>query len=62
MNMEEYDEPLTLFEDALPNHLTRDRYVHRLDLFFKFLEIDGDTLEERARNFTIKSKENPNLQ
>lgn len=58
--MEEFDDPLMLFKDALPNHLTRDRYEHRLDLFFKFLEIDGDSLEIRAENFTKKSKENPN--
>lgn len=58
--MEEFDDPLTLFKDALPNHLTRDRYEHRLDLFFKFLEIDGDSLEQRSVNFTKKSKENPN--
>ncbi|QLH11285.1 hypothetical protein [Nitrosarchaeum sp. AC2] len=53
--MEEFDDPLMLFQDALPNRLTRDRYEHRLDLFFKFLEIDGDSPEIRAENFTKKA-------
>jgi len=59
--MENYDEdPLTLFEDALSNPLTRDRYEKRLGRFFNFLNLAGETLQEKAQTFTIEAKKNPN--
>jgi integrase len=57
--VEEYEDPLTIFRDALSNPLTRDRYEKRLDLFFRFLKIDGETLQERAQSFATRSKHNP---
>jgi len=35
--MEQYDEPLTVFQDSLPNRNTRDIYERKLAQFFKFL-------------------------
>lgn len=55
----EIDDPLTIFRDALPNSLTRDRYEKRLDQFFKFLALEGKTLEQKSQNFAEKSRKNP---
>lgn len=57
--MEVYDDPMTLFRDALANPLTRNRYERLLDQFFKFLELDGKTLDERGEKFVKKAKRNP---
>jgi hypothetical protein len=56
--MEPRDEPLTIFRDALPNLVTRDRYEKRLDQFFEFMNLKGETLESRARLFATKCKRN----
>jgi len=58
--MEMYDDPLTVFRDALPNLLTRDTYERRLEKFFKFLDLQGNGLESIAQTFVVKAKENPN--
>ena len=57
--MEVYDEPLTVFRDSLSNPMTRDRYERRLEAFFKFLDLAGDTLQSRCQTFVTKAKENP---
>lgn len=58
--MENYDDdPLTLFEDALSNPLTRDRYEKRLAQFFNFLNLEGETLQEKTQTFNIEAKKNP---
>ncbi|MFZ0184381.1 MAG: hypothetical protein WAL88_06050 [Nitrosotalea sp.] len=58
--MEEvYDDALTIFRDALSNPSTRDKYERRLEWFFKFLELDGDTLQSKSDTFVKKAKENP---
>lgn len=43
---------MTQFRDAIRSPITRDRYEKRLDLFFKFIGIEGSSLEERAKAFT----------
>lgn len=48
VDMEELDDPLILFKDALPNALTRNRYEKQLNNFFKFLTLEGDTLQSRS--------------
>ncbi len=53
--MEEYDDPLTLFQDAIANQLTRDRYEKRLDQFLKFLNTLGETLQVRAEYFAVQA-------
>ena len=57
--MEEYDDPLTMFQDALANSLTRDRYEKRLGQFFTFLHLEGETLQSKASNFATRCKTNP---
>jgi integrase len=58
--MENYDDdPLTIFQDALSNPLTRNRYEKRLDQFFKFSNLEGETLQSRAQTFNIRAKNNP---
>lgn len=54
-----YDDPLTVFRDALSNPLTRDRYERRLKAFLEFLDLEGDTLQPKAEIFATKSKANP---
>jgi len=49
-------ELLTEFFDAMKNPLTKDRYVKRLDVFFRHIGMEGSTLEERARDFASKVK------
>jgi hypothetical protein len=50
-------EPLTEFFDAIRNSITKGRYEKRLDLFFRYMGIDGSTLQDRARSFTTKAKD-----
>lgn len=58
--MENYeDDPLTLFEDALSNALTRDKYTKRLVQRCNYLNLDGKTLQEKAQTFTFQAKRNP---
>ncbi|MFQ5970620.1 MAG: hypothetical protein ACE5J2_09035 [Nitrososphaerales archaeon] len=58
--MEDYDDPLTMFRDALSNPITRDRYENRLEQFFRFLNTEGENLQRKAQLFTDNSKTNPN--
>ncbi|MGH9909662.1 MAG: hypothetical protein ACRD32_03400, partial [Nitrososphaerales archaeon] len=37
-----------------------DRYEKRLGQFFNFLNLEGNTLQEKAQTFTIQTKKNPN--
>jgi hypothetical protein len=50
-------EPWSLFIYAMKAPMTRDRYQTRVAKFFDFIGIDGATVEERARNFVIKAKD-----
>jgi len=60
-DMEEIDSAMTLFRDALPNVVTRKTYERRLNNFFKFLEIDCESLEEKGEIFAQNSKKNVSL-
>lgn len=57
--MEQYDEPLTVFQDSLPNSTTRKSYERKLAQFFKFLNLEGD-LKLQSTKFTDNAKTNPN--
>jgi len=57
--MDNSEEPMTIFRDALHNSVTRGVYEKRLDQFFKFLSLEGETIEERAQKFFSKAKSNP---
>ncbi|MGI0081009.1 MAG: hypothetical protein ACRECH_15475, partial [Nitrososphaerales archaeon] len=54
-------DPLTEFFDAIRSPLTKDRYEHRLDIFFKHAGIEGKDLRERASSFASKAKHDPAL-
>jgi hypothetical protein len=49
-------EPWSLFIYAMKAPMTRDRYQTRVAKFFEFVGIDGTTIEEKARNFVYKAK------
>jgi integrase len=49
-------EPLTEFFDAIKSPLTKDRYEKRIDLFFRYLKIEGSDVKARARSFARKAK------
>ena len=52
--MENYDDdPLTIFQDALSNPLTRNRYEKRLPRFFTFLDLEGETTQSKAETYKI---------
>ncbi len=53
--MEQYDEPLTVFQDSLPNRKTRDSYERKLTQFFKFLNLEGE-LKSQSAKFTTNAK------
>ena len=58
--MKQRDDPLTMFRDALPNLVTRDRYEKRLGQFFEFMNLKGDTsMQSKAQYFASKCKKNP---
>jgi integrase len=40
--------------------VTRDRYTTRLDKFFSFIGIEGDTIEQRCQSFVEKAKKENN--
>lgn len=50
-------DPLEEFQQAIQNPLTRKNYQNRLALFLDKIGVDGSTLQERARRFVLKSKE-----
>lgn len=56
--MDYYDDPMTLFKDALPNLTTREKYQRRLAQFFNFMELKGN-LESQAKSFVSKSQKDP---
>jgi hypothetical protein len=47
---------MTVFRDAIRSPLTKDRYEKRLDLFFRFINQDGTTLDKRAEAFAARAK------
>jgi hypothetical protein len=49
-------DPWTLFLNAMRAPTTRDRYQTRVAEFFEFIGIRGKTLEEKARTFAKKGK------
>jgi integrase len=50
-------EPWSLFIYAMKSPMTRDRYQTRVAKFFEFIGIEGTAIEEKARNFVIKAKD-----
>jgi hypothetical protein len=53
-------DPWTLFLNAMRAPMTRDRYKTRVAKFFNFIGIQGKTLEQQARAFANKAKNDTN--
>jgi hypothetical protein len=53
-------DPWTLFLNAMRAPMTKDRYKTRIARFFNFIGIGGKTLEEKARTFANKGKNDTN--
>ena len=53
-------DPWKLFLNAMRAPMTRDRYQTRVAKFFDFIGIRGKTLEQKARTFSKKAKNDTN--
>jgi hypothetical protein len=53
-------DPWTLFLNAMRAPMTRDRYKTRVAKFFNFIGIRGKTLQQKARTFANKGKNDTN--
>jgi hypothetical protein len=49
-----------LFFHAMKSPLTKKKYSKRLEMFFNFIKIPGESLEERCLAFVNNGKENVN--
>ncbi len=49
-------DPMTVFRDSIRSPMTKNRYEKRLDLFFKFIQLDGVTVDGRAKAFASRAK------
>ena len=54
------EEPYSLFVFAMNAAQTREKYTTRLDRFFRFINVQGNTIEERCKIFVEKGKNNNN--
>lgn len=53
-------DPWRLFQNAMRSPVTRDRYSTRVAKFFEFTKIPGKTLEQKAKTFAKKGKNDSN--
>jgi len=53
-------DPYTMFLHAMKSPVTKTKYSRRLEMFFDFLKIPGDTLKEKCLTFVNKGKNNAN--
>ena len=53
-------DPYSLFFYAMKSPLTRKKYRRRLEMFFNFIKIPGESLEERCLTFVNNGKDNAN--
>ena len=44
-------DPYSLFLHAMKSPVTKKKYCRRLEMFFNFIRIPGETLEEQMFNF-----------
>ena len=45
------EDPYSLFVFAMNAAQTREKYITRLDRFIHFINVQGNTIEERCRSF-----------
>jgi hypothetical protein len=53
-------DPYSLFFHAMKSPLTKKKYSRRLEMFFNFIKIPGESLEERCLTFVNNGKDNVN--
>ncbi|HJT85174.1 MAG TPA: hypothetical protein VJ697_11895 [Nitrososphaeraceae archaeon] len=53
-------DPYSLFLHAMKSPVTKKKYCRRLEMFFDFIKIPGENLEERCLTFVNKGKDNVN--
>ncbi|HZC20595.1 MAG TPA: hypothetical protein VE223_03025, partial [Nitrososphaeraceae archaeon] len=53
-------DPYSIFKYALNSPVTRDRYITRLNRFFTFIGIEGNTIEARCRAFVQNATKDNN--
>jgi hypothetical protein len=51
-------DPYSRFEFGIKAEETRQKYVRRLDIFFDFYGVEGETIKEKSENFLKYTKEN----
>jgi len=54
------EDPYSLFVFAMNAAQTREKYITRLDRFFRFINLQGNTIEERSRSFAEIAKKDNN--
>ncbi|HEX7256933.1 MAG TPA: hypothetical protein VF242_02635, partial [Nitrososphaeraceae archaeon] len=52
--------PYTMFLHAMKSPVTKKKYSRRLEMFFDFLKIPGENIEERCLTFVNSGKNNVN--
>ena len=52
----EYLDPYSTFKFAFNSLVSRNRYTTRLDKFFSFRGVEGNTIRERCKSFVEKAK------
>ena len=53
-------DPYSLFLHAMKSPVTKKKYSRRLEMFFDFIKIPGESLEERCLTFVNNGKDNVN--
>ncbi len=53
------EDPLALFYDGIRNPVTRDKYERRLFSFLGSIDIAGSSLDEKAKAFVARAREDP---
>ncbi|MGD1834143.1 MAG: hypothetical protein ACPKQO_00295 [Nitrososphaeraceae archaeon] len=53
-------DPYTMFLHAMKSPVTKKKYGRRLEMFFDFLNIPGEKIEERCKAFVQKGRNNLN--
>jgi hypothetical protein len=49
-------DPFFRFEFGIKAEETRQKYVRRLDIFFDFYGVEGETIKEKSENFLKYTK------
>jgi hypothetical protein len=53
-------DPYSLFLHAMKSHVTKKKYSRRLEMFFNFIKIPGENLEEQCLTFVNSGRNNIN--